>query len=978
MQSQIRTRVFVSAVAVLLWTNTALPGNPPAAEGTSRALLQLEDAPLLKSKPYAPGGMLIREILRQSFLIAGRDELGLQTRDAALRESLDSARSAPFIASVEIEDKKSVRMRIERGHDKTRKILFDETIEMDAERYPDYAKLVERCEQLSRTKFVDLLKQQGFPNAPTENRKPARPGPDTQYKLRQMDFVSQWSAVREIHALHTTGRETRVSLGALSRGYANLGHLTDYQCSLAHKAFKARALLYAYRLRSTETPDADAMWHLAYAWALAGRSDEALAAIGHARRLKKSHAKTDKTDDDSVGGPSAPEWADIINAYCHSNVSALRRHASNSDRWDELAMVLAFHAVEYAGKSNLPDMIGDSVIKNLPGCFRVHDAYNDCIGVIRGHSATVDSATALMMELPRQLSSVKDLPESARKLVDPMIDSGPSNAWTAMGKSIPSLVKALAAEGIPERDTGEPSWECLGRMIEDTAFAQVQRRANFLKNWLAVSANEFVQHTKPIHKDHPYACLMAAYGLDEPKKVKAFCEIIKDLDMRSADTSLLRIRNIADGIWTAVYQETPRFRDQYYQIWANHDAIRGDLGRFIRVDNEPMDRARWLIRAAPYDPAALTTIIMEELEKHENRIDDWLEKTGDLSIITLALGDKYLLFGEHEKARYYFQKTITVEPSKAAYRGLAKCYLDENDLDGYVATLKEFIQLGQDFGLDRAALAREAASTLMERRSLERALPFAEEAASSYSAWGLQCAAACYEGLGKYDDAESMLRKCSDRYPNTTLDWYRFCKRSGKGDLDAARIAARKFVAEYRQSGNPVILSLIGMFHVLENEPELAIKSYQAAYEISGDTFHALNAILLAHLHKNMKVRNELCERAHRSRFSEEVKADTMRNRDLIIYEIHNAFKADNPELANFTTIEQLLPDLTPHEQMDLHYFCALYWQGSGDVDKADKLMRRIARMPNIQHWTWMMARESLRSHGKKLPKVKKPVYYGF
>ncbi len=56
-----------------------------------------EDNPL-ESPPQA-GGMLVREIVRQAFLIAARDECGLATRDQTLRESLElpaQAKAAPF------------------------------------------------------------------------------------------------------------------------------------------------------------------------------------------------------------------------------------------------------------------------------------------------------------------------------------------------------------------------------------------------------------------------------------------------------------------------------------------------------------------------------------------------------------------------------------------------------------------------------------------------------------------------------------------------------------------------------------------------------------------------------------------------------------------------------------------------------------------------------------------------------------------
>src|SRR4029079_13701867 len=74
-----------------------------------------------------------------------------------------------------------------------------------------------------------------------------------------------------------------------------------------------------------------------------------------------------------------------------------------------------------------------------------------------------------MPELPTAVDS--ELKKQLAIEVDPAAD----DAW-AHGKQRLAIVKSLAAAGDPERDRNEPSWELVGRMLEDENFSQVYRR----------------------------------------------------------------------------------------------------------------------------------------------------------------------------------------------------------------------------------------------------------------------------------------------------------------------------------------------------------------------------------------------------------------------------------------------------------------------------------------------------------------------
>ena len=73
--------------------------------------------------------------------------------------------------------------------------------------------------------------------------------PDGVYdRLGRMAFTDQFAAVRALHAAIRTDGPSPSRLAALSRAYANLGLLTEFQWDAASLAYKARAILYAQRL----------------------------------------------------------------------------------------------------------------------------------------------------------------------------------------------------------------------------------------------------------------------------------------------------------------------------------------------------------------------------------------------------------------------------------------------------------------------------------------------------------------------------------------------------------------------------------------------------------------------------------------------------------------------------------------------------------------------------------------------------------
>ena len=186
---------------------------------------------------------LPREFFRQALLIAARDQLGLSTRDAWLGDPMPTGgNNAPFDLRTKYEP--STPVEILRGYPPAPPLVKRYELKLNG----DLPYLAAEAEKLSRTKFVEALKEAGFSGKANPWTPEAKMPDHIEPLLCEMTFTSQFQALRELHEAIHCGGESPALLGGLVRGYANLGVLTEYLWHPEHKAFKARAWLYAERM----------------------------------------------------------------------------------------------------------------------------------------------------------------------------------------------------------------------------------------------------------------------------------------------------------------------------------------------------------------------------------------------------------------------------------------------------------------------------------------------------------------------------------------------------------------------------------------------------------------------------------------------------------------------------------------------------------------------------------------------------------
>jgi tetratricopeptide (TPR) repeat protein len=918
----------------------------------------------------ADGGILIREIFRQALLIAARDGLGLATRDMTLREPLAADGHTPE-SVLEIDTLAApgrfMALEIRRRRDGETELIWNKKLPL-REGDISYDKLVELGEQLARRDFVDVLKTAGFGGEGNTANPDSELPPAVEEDLRKMSFLSQYAALRQIHAAMRTSGESPANLAGLVRGYANLGQLTQFHWNASHKAFKARALLYAQRMVAADPASPWALWHRAYARALAGMHGAALADIAEADRQHQA-TTTGLAGDQAARAPAAPTWVKLIEAYCRYDTAQLQAGPHRDPENAELALLLWFLTVENSDSSTLKVQTALAVLRACPECFRVHDAMCDVGGVSNLHRATTFGPSVLRESLPTRLPALPGIPAAVKLACKSPWFSGPADEGLPPA-NLPSIVKALLEAGAPGKDATEPSWAVLARLIEEVAFVQVQRRAHFVRyTWCLPlqDVQKFLNQALPLVAGHPYRSFIASYAVEAQRDPPAFSACFADLQIVDADfgmTPLIKAMwNIpaADGAYPA--------RDAWKLAFLHVDAIARDLELNLANNNEGARPAiaRRLLAVSPHSPYAVAALILWDWPYASQHAQELEQTHGQQLPVIAALARRYSSLKQLDDAQRCLKRWIALAPDKWAYTQLADSYLQQGNLQGWQATLDEYLQQPDEGGLSHAQVRVTIARHFMTRREYDKALPYADAAAETWAGWAMMCASECHELLGQWDQAELWVRRTAERYDDSRLSWYLWCKRTGRGDVQAAQRLAAEYVRPLEQQTNPDALELGGIFHILSGKPAKAIQYFQKAFSLTNNPYSGLQIAILADQLGDSETRDAtlqtIAEKGHEYLYQGQPLKE-----HLALAKLFQQCLAKGPRAwLDLKAADDLVNQAQGADKTNLCYFIGRFLELHGHADWAEKYLQRAAVSSHTFKWNHTLARDLLRSRGVKL-----------
>lgn len=777
----------------------------------------------------SPCGVLWSELYRQAFLLTAREEFRLVARDERLGDS-SSKTPRTFAIGFHMTSNQRLMVDVVQSLGKLRRTAAElETIEFDREQ-PNWVAAIESAEALSREQFADVLHKAKFSRRanPVRESGPIPPGIDKQ--LAPLGLSGHIVAARKLHVLmHEPGESPEV-LGALVRVYANLGLLTEHLWQPLHKSYKARALLYAQRLVKRQPDSAWGLWHRAYAAALAGLPKLALADLESAGKLARA-------------GQAPPEWVELIDAYCRCDLDRLEACAAGSDK-NALPHLLLFLVSNQPSAYASAIEVGLRAADRAPACLRLLDALNEAGGVRLRHQTTTAPFAALLNDLPLQIVAMPDAPkatvELARDLLrrsDPNGDEESTPPWEDYARLIESLTSREAAAA----DRGEPSCGAFGALLLEGAFSAAWRRAVFLREALAVDADDFLQEIQPLVAAHPFQGLLALHASDRRKQDAGVASAINRVEFEYSERvrgELMRfkdVRLLRDALQRVLYMK------EYF--WLDRQ-VAGDARYEWSMDTSPACAQRYR-DTHPHSPEPIIRLIRSKDPRARESWVEWEKQFARHPGVQAALATQYFKEEQFADAQRCLRALLDRSKDWWAYEKLAAIQKQQGDLAGWQATLEE--SLGQpDYGLYHARARVELADHFLQQGDVQKAIPYAEAAAETGACWAMQCASRVHEQAGNLDESEEWISRCTTRYRGQEMEWLNWCVRNGQGDFKEALDAAGPAIELAISKNDPRDLRILAFCHIAAHKPRKARELFQQAESQDQDATFGLHVAVLS------------------------------------------------------------------------------------------------------------------------------------
>lgn len=831
----------VLLLSLLQVATTAEDAVPPKSDAERILCLHTEYLP----NPHAETGVMEtrigRELGRQAVLLAARDELGMRTRDETLGEHFpDAVTTAKRDVSVRVRAYRDGKAQINLW---TAAASAPERGEVDPaakknKHISDAVLLVaDKFEDMSRRELVDKLRANGFDGKVPPANEANVPSDEIEGQLLEMNFVSQFAAVRSAHLAIASKGKSRAWLGVLARGYANLALMTEHHWRSDTEAFAARALLYALRLTKSNPDNAVAHAHLAYVESIIGLHAAALKEVDYVDEHLKS----------AGDAAPVPNCLELVRPFCTFKRDALFATIEQRKSLRQLAQRLSFEQTRAIEDNNLVMTAARQTIANCPEEYSVYaiTSNSSSLGVMR--LGAFDAPTALERLLPVRIASLRDLPKPVQDAATGLnpdstagdtpadkqknsTDDAASESSSFAAATFP-VVKALRAATASGHDNCDPSYSMLGELIYEELFVQA---ANYLRVSLNATESSHEAEVKAmmaVLKDHRYSPYLACYAVDHARDPDRYTQVLEPLqivdprgNMRDMLARIWRMKGPEgkndrgmNASWSGFSDCGLTFTDMLEASLLQSSVWWGYLKAWQRKEIGADFQA-----ISPFSPQTLRIKLGLVDEPTYEQLTQWESEAGEDPAIFVRLAARYNTLAHFDDAIRCYERSIELSPSKDAFVRLANAYRASGQEDKWQPTLERFFEV-PSFGLEQAGIHDMIAKDLMSHGKWQEAEPHAVASAQTYSAWGLATGSQVYEGLKQLGDSEKYARAVSENYPSSSGDeWYFWCIRNDAGDIEAARKAADSFYA--MKSQDIGFRQMRVAFIVSKGEPAAALK----------------------------------------------------------------------------------------------------------------------------------------------------------
>lgn len=796
---------------------------------------------------------ILREIPRQAFLMAARDEMGLITRDESLAEVPPEDENVIHLALLERKAyKKPWVLRLYKVDSDGGPVpiedlwetepLWSKQYEAELDTPKVYHTESKAFYDLVASDMVAALEAAGCERLATESAEAEGDAADfdiaeVEKRLLKVDVITQFGMVRAIHEQIAKEGESPELLSLLVRGYAHLSLHTLHHWNASTDVFAARAALYARRLLDKSSESDLAQWNTAYMWAILGLPN-------HASEVLDDLKQRDSYDPDTL-----PAWTKLIEPIIEFDRDSLKQLAEEDE--SEIAPWAARMFYQVSFFYRYPEWMyeaGMLVARIAPQSYDVYDNMAQRgvrLGVIRQGAAM--SPMAMARFAPESLDAVPGMPDTIRALLptDPIkaalaktlySDPEPNDAFSP----VPTLIADRLRDYSKQETSRAISFSALGYLLREEVLVQAANVLDVSRAGTEVSAQPIIDGVLPFLKDHRYAAFIKAYDLNRFRSSKEYRELTKDLRIVDTCNSMnlltFNMGGVEDDEGNEIGSTAWRRMRRDYNTYTAVDALFTFSTSINIRDGRESNALKWLWldRPALNDSDIVRRAEMQlrarlpDLPTAEE-VKKWEEETKFDPLCFSLLASFYSKLGDSEAAIRCYEKSLESMPTIDATFGLARLHEAAGDYDKWEEVQLDFLD-SPDLGLEHARIHSNLAWGLMRRGLWKKAKPHAVESAQTWSAWGMRDASIACEGLADWEESEFWIREASANYPTTSgANWYLWCKRTGRGDLQSA-----KPLAEHRY-GNPNYDSNRNSeidraaYQLLEGDYEKALKHYQKA-----------------------------------------------------------------------------------------------------------------------------------------------------
>ena len=726
-------------------------------------IIFVEPPDIFKTVPFEEStGLLRREFYRQAFLIAASQGMGLVARDALLGE--EPPENLPqgnrFRVTPEFPLARYADVKIEVGPVAASRVVWHARGVGQLQANETHLAALTAAETLSRGEYLQALNRGGMRGKSLRVIKEAKVPDAIETLLSEMTWTSQYRALRELTALLRKKGESPEILVGMSRACAHLALLTERQWDAMTWVFKARAILYAERLRQREPDSPWGLWARAHATALTGLHKIALDDIAAAGKVR--------------GAVAVPDWIRLAEHYCRFDSPKLEE-ASREGRLSQSATLLHFISIESPMGRNRVVEAGGKALAKMPDCHRIHDTVEEYRTVGVPYPVKQTGFERFTEAFPEALKTIPGVP------------AGLAARWRE-DDSEEDQFRELMKVGSSREDVGEPSLGALAKFGRETRALQVMRMVQREVD-RGIAPHRTYEKLRPLLEDHPLLPYMEQYGFKRSGDAQEYRALLENNPVPE-----LSYRH--EKLMGVLRQMSPVFNRTYGWVVNTHaDFVHHDLFlqlRFLPDYNNFGQFAEKILAHSPCSPIARAVVIRDDWKFAAPLAAKW-ENESHLPEVFVLLARRSIKDQRSADAERQAKRAVELAPGRDSYLVLAEARKAGGDDEGYVEALKEFIARGQG-GLELATAHAEIAFHHMKRGDYARAKPHALEASSSGLALGIDCEARCLEGLGEWDAAEALMKQLGARYDGCFHYWYFWCLRTGRGDLAAAEKKVDQFL----------------------------------------------------------------------------------------------------------------------------------------------------------------------------------------